>query len=224
MYSIATLLIYALVAEIFRRCCLIILAAFTGPLSKVPGPVVGKFTAWPWLIQCIKGNQMNIGPGLFEKYGDVVRVGENPVPQLWPYLTPTVGPADIMFRDKATITKILIEEDFRKSPDYERVREDPNVTSLITETDKVKYKQKVHARPEKIALVLTYIQRRLLSPGFSISYLNGLEPLMHECIQVFTKVLDSRCRDAGGYAVVDMNRVLGNLTSVGPWHLGNGLS
>jgi hypothetical protein len=48
-----------------------------------------------------------------------------------------------MFRDKATITKILIDEDFRKSHDYETVREDPNVASLITETDKVKYKQKV---------------------------------------------------------------------------------
>jgi hypothetical protein len=48
-----------------------------------------------------------------------------------------------MFRDKATIQKILIDEDFRKSRDYETVREDPNVASLITETDKVKYKQKV---------------------------------------------------------------------------------
>jgi hypothetical protein len=37
---------------------------------------------------------------------------------------------------------------------------------------------------------------------------------MHECLQVFKKVLDGRCRDAGGYAVIDMNRMLGNLTSV----------
>lgn len=124
---------------------------------------------------------MNIGPRLFKKYGDIVRV----------------GPADIIFRDKATIQKILIDDDFRKSRDYESAREDPNVTSLITETDKVKYKQK----------------RRLLSPGFSITYLNGLEPLMHECLQAFTKVLDARCKDEGGCATVDMNRVLGNLTS-----------
>ncbi|KAF4633573.1 hypothetical protein G7Y89_g4555 [Cudoniella acicularis] len=89
--------------------------------------MIGKFTSWPWIIQCIKGNQMNIGPGLFKKYGDIVRV----------------GPADVMFADKATIQKILIDEDFRKSRDYEAVREDPHITSLITETDKVKYKQKV---------------------------------------------------------------------------------
>jgi hypothetical protein len=48
-----------------------------------------------------------------------------------------------MFADKASIQKILVDGDFRKSRDYETVREDPHVTSLITETDKVKYKQKV---------------------------------------------------------------------------------
>jgi hypothetical protein len=48
-----------------------------------------------------------------------------------------------LFREKATIQKILIDEDFRKSRDYEAVREDPNITSLITETDKIKYRQKV---------------------------------------------------------------------------------
>lgn len=77
MYSWATLLLYALAAELFRRCCLILLTAFTGPLSKIPGPLIGKFTSWPWIIQCVKGNQMNLGPGLFEKYGDVVRVGKD---------------------------------------------------------------------------------------------------------------------------------------------------
>jgi hypothetical protein len=54
-----------------------------------------------------------------------------------------------MFRDKATIQKILIDDDLRKSRDYESVREDPNVASLITETDKVKYKQKVSTSTEQ---------------------------------------------------------------------------
>lgn len=124
---------------------------------------------------------MNIGPRLFQKYGPVVRV----------------GPADILFADKAAIQKILVEDDFRKSHDYERIREDPHVASLITETDKVKYKQK----------------RRQLSPAFSISYLNGLEALMHECIQVFTRVLDTKCNEAHGAVVIDMNRILAHLTS-----------
>jgi len=54
-----------------------------------------------------------------------------------------------MFRDKATIQKILIDDDFLKSRDYESAREDPNVASLITETDKVKYKQTVSTCTER---------------------------------------------------------------------------
>ncbi len=57
-------------------------------------------------------------------------------------------------------------------------------------------------------------QRRLLSPGFSISYLNGLEPLMLECIQALEEVLDAKCVESLGSATVDMNALLGNLASV----------
>ena len=53
-----------------------------------------------------------------------------------------------------------------------------------------------------------------MSPGFSISYLNGLEPLIHDCLQVFTKVLDAKCSKEKGFALVDINRMLGNLTFV----------
>jgi hypothetical protein len=69
-------------------------------------------------------------------------------------MTPASGPTDILFADKAAIQKILVDEDFRKSRDYERAREDPHVTSLITETDKVKYKQKV------ITILLRIYDRR----------------------------------------------------------------
>jgi hypothetical protein len=37
---------------------------------------------------------------------------------------------------------------------------------------------------------------------------------MHDCIEVFTKVLDLKCDQGGGFAIVDMARVLANLTSV----------
>jgi len=133
-------------------------------------------------------------------------------------LTPVSGPADILFADKAAIQKILVDDDFRKSHDYERIREDPHVASLITETDKVKYKQKVITillvSCKLTVLKLTLNQRRQLSPAFSISYLNGLEALMHECIQVFTRVLDTKCNEAHGAVVIDMNRILAHLTSV----------
>lgn len=37
---------------------------------------------------------------------------------------------------------------------------------------------------------------------------------MQECIKIFTQVLDDKCTSEGGKAVVDINRMLGNLTSV----------
>lgn len=48
-----------------------------------------------------------------------------------------------MIAEKLGIQKILIDDDFVKAPVYETVRIDPNVTSLITERDKVAYRQKV---------------------------------------------------------------------------------
>lgn len=65
---------------------------------------------------------------------------------------------------------------------------------------------------------LTLRQRRLLSPGFSISYLNGLEPLMLQCVLAFVETLDSRCADGKGSAFVDMYGMMGNLTSVSNMH------
>jgi hypothetical protein len=50
--------------------------AFIGPLSKVPGPFYMKFTAVPWAITCINGEQMNVAPELFKKYGNIIRVGK----------------------------------------------------------------------------------------------------------------------------------------------------
>ncbi len=76
MYSLTTLVLYVVAAELARRFILVLVTAYTGPLSKIPGPFIGKFTVMPWIWQCLKGDQMNIGPGLFEKYGNVVRVGE----------------------------------------------------------------------------------------------------------------------------------------------------
>jgi hypothetical protein len=78
MYSYATLLAYLALAEVFRRCCIALIAAFTGPLSKVPGPFLMKLSKWPWAIQSITGEKMNVAPNLFEKYGDIVRIGELP--------------------------------------------------------------------------------------------------------------------------------------------------
>ncbi|CZR69470.1 related to benzoate 4-monooxygenase cytochrome P450 [Phialocephala subalpina] len=116
-----------------------------------------------------------------------------------------------MFEEKSLIKKTLIDKDFVKAPVYETVRIHPNVTSLITERDRAAYRQKVNAAPHLKISMLT--QRRLISPGFSISYLNGLEPLMKGCLDVLERCLNKECEKAGGYAVINMSQMLGNLTS-----------
>ncbi|KUJ06610.1 cytochrome P450 [Mollisia scopiformis] len=146
-------------AELLRRCYSVVICAFTGPLSKIPGPFLNKFTPIPWGIQNLTGNSMNVAPKMFAKYGDVIRV----------------GPRDVMIAEKSGVQKILVDEDFVKAPVYEK--------------------------------------RRLISPGFSISYLNGLEPLMKECLDVLERTLNKECEKGGGHAVINMSQMLGNLTS-----------
>jgi len=65
-------------------------------------------------------------------------------------ITLRIGPKDIMFAGKDSIQKILVEVDLKKAPFYETAREDTNVASLFTETDKVKYKHKVCIPPRSL--------------------------------------------------------------------------
>jgi cytochrome P450 len=61
------------------------------------------------------------------------------------------------------------------------------------------------------------LQRRLLSPGFSISYLNGLEPTMQSCVAAMVSYLDSQLEvtppSSKGWARIDMYSVMNSLTS-----------
>lgn len=55
-------------------------------------------------------------------------------------------------------------------------------------------------------------KRRLLSPAFAISYLNGLEPLFQDCIGALVEVLTTKCSNSEEeFATVDIDRVLGNV-------------
>lgn len=48
-----------------------------------------------------------------------------------------------MVSSKSAIQKIVVEDDFRKSPLYTLTQEDQHVSNLFTETDTRVYKQKV---------------------------------------------------------------------------------
>jgi hypothetical protein len=84
MPTIISLVAFTVLAEVLRRCCMAIILAFTGPLSKIPGPLINKFSILPWLYQCLTGNMINVAPGYFEKYGDIVRIGTIPLSNLRP--------------------------------------------------------------------------------------------------------------------------------------------
>lgn len=72
----ATIIWYIIFAEFLRRCVLILLTAFTGPLAKIPGPFMYKIIQIKWIYQVSQGIHLKTGPDLFKTYGDVVRVGK----------------------------------------------------------------------------------------------------------------------------------------------------
>ncbi|RDL37967.1 uncharacterized protein BP5553_05400 [Venustampulla echinocandica] len=108
--------------------------------------------------------------------------------------------AEVIVAGKDSIQQVLVEQDLRKAPLYESHRPPTGADNLISIVDKTRYKQK----------------RRLLAPGFSISFLNSLEPLYLGCIGAFVDVLDAKCAEGHGSAVIDMYMMLGNLTTVFP--------
>ncbi|KAF4954952.1 hypothetical protein FSARC_11981 [Fusarium sarcochroum] len=108
-----------------------------------------------------------------------------------------VTPNLVLVSDPVSVHKILVQWDLHKSPLYEKYRQNPHVATLFTERDKAKYR----------------VRRRLLSNGFSMSYLKALEPLMHDCVQVLEDVLEERCSAGGGTAVVNIYDLLSSLAS-----------
>jgi hypothetical protein len=115
MYSYTIIAVCLVGVECLRRLCKIFLTAYTGPLSKIPGPFWSKFTVLPWSISAIRGDSPRTVPELFEKYGNTVRVGPN--------LVMVTGPK--------AVVHVLGHEDFPKDPKYAYLREDPKIANLL---------------------------------------------------------------------------------------------
>jgi hypothetical protein len=127
MYSYATIALFVVGAECLRRLCKILLNAYTGPLSKIPGPFWNKFTIVPWMLPVLSGDTPRVVPKLFEKYGDIVRI----------------APAGVMVTGPKAVMQVLGHDDFPKDPKYAYLREDPKISNLFNETDKAVYKIRV---------------------------------------------------------------------------------
>lgn len=54
----------------------------------------------------------------------------------------------------------------------------------------------------------------MLSPGFSIAYLNGLEPIMQACCQMFEETIDEKIAAGHGATLFDIDNGFNNLATV----------
>ncbi|RUP46945.1 cytochrome P450 [Jimgerdemannia flammicorona] len=118
--------------------------------------------------------------------------------------------------------KILVTRDDPKPKSIENITFKDGVTALFT----VQYamlhilSRSFHELqvPIRSLQSLPAPQRRVVSPAFSIKYLNSLEPLFKSCTQVFARKIYEAIRESertGKPAVVDVYLMLQNLALVG---------
>jgi hypothetical protein len=78
MVSFIILGLYVVGLEILRRFILTLVKAYTGPLSKIPGPFWNKFSIAPVVLQNMQSTQCRDShwrkDGVFGIYGPVVRI------------------------------------------------------------------------------------------------------------------------------------------------------
>ncbi|KAI9499056.1 cytochrome P450 [Zychaea mexicana] len=101
-----------------------------------------------------------------------------------------LGPKSIQVADKHMVRQVLFKDDLPKGPDYERMSRDGGPT-LLSATDKVFHKQR----------------RRVVSPAFSVKYLNSLEPYMLNTADTFIRSIDreiTNSKRSDGYGQVDI--------------------
>lgn len=89
------------------------------------------------------------------------------------------GPEVIMVCDKHAIRDILAKTDLDKTPRYNGIRPHLDVPTLFTTTDKAFHRQR----------------RRLVSPAFSIKYLQSLEPFFHQSTKQLLSNYEKRIRN-----------------------------
>ncbi|KAJ5009743.1 UDP-glucuronosyltransferase 1-6 [Colletotrichum sp. SAR 10_99] len=96
----------------------------TGPLSKVPGPWLNRFTAVPWKLTVITGKSGQMCIDYPKKYGEIVRIAPNVV----------------MISNKEAVHQIVVEKDLRKSAAYEKFRQDKDIATIFTIRDRAEYR------------------------------------------------------------------------------------
>ncbi|KAL1933939.1 hypothetical protein VTP01DRAFT_8029 [Rhizomucor pusillus] len=133
---------------------------YFGPLSHIPGPFWFKVFG---LRTCLKDDPPGTTWKEFLKWQDKY----GPIVRL--------GPKYVSISDKALMREVLVTQDLHKGPAYNRLRFiEGNPGSLVSAEDKAFHKQR----------------RRIVSPAFSVKYINSLEPLMAKVIENFIDRID----------------------------------
>ncbi|SAM08257.1 hypothetical protein [Absidia glauca] len=109
-----------------------------------------------------------------------------------------ISPTKVTISDKDWIKEALVKVDLQKGPAYDALR-DKGRQSIFSTRDKVFHKQR----------------RRIVSPAFSVKYINSLEPYMDSCVEAFVNRIDRDIVDNGigadGYGKVDIWALMGYL-------------
>ncbi|KAF4784846.1 cytochrome P450 [Colletotrichum scovillei] len=96
----------------------------TGPLAKIPGPWLNRFTALPWMVAVVRGKAFEQGINYNRKYGDIVRV----------------APDLVLVSDEKSVNQILVGMDLRKSVLYEKFSQNEDGVTLFTMRDRAQYR------------------------------------------------------------------------------------
>ncbi|KAK1510254.1 hypothetical protein CABS01_07926 [Colletotrichum abscissum] len=96
----------------------------TGPLAKIPGPWLNRFTALPWMVAVVRGKAFEKGINYNRKYGDIVRV----------------APDLVLVSDEKSVHQILVGMDLRKSVLYEKFSQNEDGVTLFTMRDRAQYR------------------------------------------------------------------------------------
>ncbi|KAI8139344.1 cytochrome P450 [Fennellomyces sp. T-0311] len=170
-------------------------------IGKVAAITLATYLVTSKLYDAFMGPLSGIPGPLALKFHEMhyVRNFENPPGSSWELMTGwrekygdvvRLGPNRIMVSNKEMLRQILIQDDFHKGPMYMRIRRKSPPT-LINQTDKDAHKQR----------------RRVVSPAFSVKYLNSLETYMLDVTGNFIRRIDTdieKTKNADGYGVVDI--------------------
>ncbi|KAI7861163.1 cytochrome P450 [Circinella umbellata] len=170
-------------------------------LSKVAAITLATYFVSSKLYDAFVGPLSNIpGPFLFKFYHSRYSWNMESPPgsayaklQAWQTQYGDVvrlGPNSVGVADKEMLRQILLKDDIPKGPAYKRLQRQGGGT-LFSTVDKSFHKQR----------------RRVISPAFSIKYLNSLEPYMLTTTENFIKRIDQdieKTKRSDGYGKVDV--------------------